>query len=344
MSENQEFLEGEVPNQVPQDVLLSVCIITYNHERYIREALDSALAQQTDFPFEICLGEDQSKDDTRQICLEYAEKYPTKIRLFLRDEEDKIFINGIKSGRYNSIETRKAARGKYIALCEGDDYWTDPLKLQKQVDLLDADPSLSACVHRTKVVAESDAWSEEVFPELPSDGKLRVLDALNHSKMFAATGSLVFRKFKEPSSEWTTGCFMGDRIIFAALTAINPIAILPDVMSVYRRHDGGACAQFLMNKGALLGLQSRLVYFQNIGELVGDAPEVEAKRIEMLRYFTRAYASHCINLPGLTLRGRLSGLMDCFLRRAYWMSFFRRGSLREMMKLGAAAKKLLRRT
>ena len=308
MNNTQQLHKGEVPNLVPHDVTVSVCMITYNHERYIREALDSVLAQQTNFSFEICLGEDESKDETREICLEYAKKYPTKIRLFLREEKDKILMCGVKTGKYNGMQTRRAARGKYIALCEGDDYWTDPLKLQKQVDLLEAEPSLSACVHRARVISESSDWREEVFPQMPSDGKLRVLDALNHSKMFAATASLVFRQFKEPSSEWTTRCFMGDRIIFAALTAINPIAVLPDVMSVYRRHGGGTCADFLLNKGALRGLRSRLVYFQNIGEIVGDAPEVEAKRIEMLRYFTREYVKICLRGEGLSLIDRLQGM------------------------------------
>jgi len=126
--------------------LVSVCCVTYNHVDYIKEALDSFLMQKTDFPFEICLGEDESNDGTRAICLEYAEKYPDKIRLFLRTRKDVIYINGRATGRYNFIETLKECQGKYIALCEGDDYWTDPYKLQKQVDLFREKPSISGCV------------------------------------------------------------------------------------------------------------------------------------------------------------------------------------------------------
>lgn len=116
---------------------VSVCVVTYNHVSFIEQCLESILIQQTDFPFEIILGEDESSDGTRAICKEYAEKFPDKIRLFLRSRKDVIYINGNPTGRYNFIENLKAAKGKYIALLEGDDYWTDPLKLQKQVDFME---------------------------------------------------------------------------------------------------------------------------------------------------------------------------------------------------------------
>ena len=125
--------------------LVSVCCVTYNHVGFIRDAIDSFLMQKTDFNYEICLGEDASNDGTRGICVEYAKKYPDKIRLFLRSRDDVIKINGTATGRYNFIETLKECKGKYIALCEGDDYWTDPYKLQKQVDFLEANSEYSFC-------------------------------------------------------------------------------------------------------------------------------------------------------------------------------------------------------
>lgn len=125
--------------------LVSVCVVTYNHAPYIRECLDSILKQETDFPYEICVGEDESPDGTREICQEYAEKYSDKIRLFVRSREDVISINGRPTGRFNFLETIKACRGKYIAICEGDDYWHNPDKLQKQVDFMEAHPEYSMC-------------------------------------------------------------------------------------------------------------------------------------------------------------------------------------------------------
>src|SRR5690606_1387456 len=112
--------------------VVSGCVQTYQQVKYISKCLDSILAQRTDFPFEIVLGEDESNDGTREICKAYQEKYPEKIRLFLRRRQDVIFIDGKPTGRYNMLENLRMARGKYIALCEGDDYWIDTEKLSKQ--------------------------------------------------------------------------------------------------------------------------------------------------------------------------------------------------------------------
>ena len=129
----------EHPNKT-QDIkpTVSVGVVTYNHVNYIKVCLESIFKQETNFEFEILLGDDASTDGTREICIEYAEKYPDKIRLFLHRRENNISINGKPTGRYNFLHNLSKARGKYIALCEGDDYWTDHLKLQKQVAFLDA--------------------------------------------------------------------------------------------------------------------------------------------------------------------------------------------------------------
>jgi len=131
---------------------VSVCVQTYNQENYIKECLDGILMQQTSFPFEIILGEDESSDDTREICKAYAEKYPDKIKLFLRSRKDVIYINTNATGRFNMLENLKACSGKYIALCEGDDYWTDPLKLQKQVDFMEQNPEYALVFTNGKVI------------------------------------------------------------------------------------------------------------------------------------------------------------------------------------------------
>lgn len=123
--------------------LVSVCVATYNQQHYIGQCLDGILMQQTDFPFEIIVGEDESPDNTREICKMYAEKYQDKIRLFLRDRKESHFVkpDGTTS-RYNGLWNRMSCRGKYIAFCEGDDYWTDPTKLQQQVDIMEKNPEV----------------------------------------------------------------------------------------------------------------------------------------------------------------------------------------------------------
>jgi len=111
---------------------LSVCIITYNHKTYISQAIEGALMQKTNFDFELVIGEDCSIDGTQEIVFEYAKKYPDIIKVITSDKN----VGAIS----NFIRTLNACQGKYIAICEGDDYWTDPYKLQKQVDFLEANP------------------------------------------------------------------------------------------------------------------------------------------------------------------------------------------------------------
>ena len=126
--------------------LVSVVTITYQHAPYIRQCLDGILMQETDFPYEIIIGEDGSTDGTREICIEYANKYPDKIRLFLRDRKLTQYVT--KDGRtirFNGHFARAAARGKYVAMCEGDDYWIDKKKLSVQVAILEADKAMMLC-------------------------------------------------------------------------------------------------------------------------------------------------------------------------------------------------------
>ncbi len=131
--------------------LVSVLVSTYQHTKFIEECLRGILDQKTNFPFEIIIGEDHSTDGTREHCITYAQKYPDKIRLFLRDQALSHLYN--KEGKLiallNSVSgfSRMSARGKYIAFCEGDDYWTNAFKLQKQVDYMERNKDCQMCYH-----------------------------------------------------------------------------------------------------------------------------------------------------------------------------------------------------
>ncbi len=122
-----------------QDPMVTVVTITYNHLPYIEKCIQGVLMQQTAFPIEFIIGEDFSTDGTREIVFENAKKYPNTIRVITAD-----YNVGAEA---NSLRCLKAYRGKYIALCEGDDYWTDPFKLQKQVDFLEKNPEYVMCYH-----------------------------------------------------------------------------------------------------------------------------------------------------------------------------------------------------
>ena len=123
---------------------VSVLMMTYNHEKFIAQALDSILMQEVNFEYEIIIGEDCSQDNTREILLKYQKEYPDKIRLLLHEKNI--------GAAANQIACMKACTGKYIAMLEGDDYWTDQHKLQIQVDFLDNNPSYTFCFHPISIM------------------------------------------------------------------------------------------------------------------------------------------------------------------------------------------------
>jgi glycosyltransferase involved in cell wall biosynthesis len=163
---------------------ISIICITYNHEKYIDEAIDSFLMQETDFPFEIVVGEDFSSDATLLILLEYKKKYPNILKLLINDKN----IGVTK----NILRTALESNGDFIALCEGDDYWTDKTKLQNQYNILKSDITISGVYHNVNVINENNS----IVKNIPFKGK--DYDSLN--TFFAdfyqiPTCSVVFRNF-----------------------------------------------------------------------------------------------------------------------------------------------------
>lgn len=223
---------------------VSVCVQTYNHEPYIKECLDSLLMQRTTFSYEIILGEDESSDGTRDICKAYAEKYPDKIRLFLRSRKDVIYINGNATGRFNMIENLKACQGNYIALCEGDDYWTDPLKLQKQVDMLDANPQLVACHHWQKLAVRKEHIFEEI--KAPKEGhgyypNETGVQSIFENKMRIKSRTILFRNMVDPSEilhNFPKAAF-GDVPLSFVLGKYGRFGFIDEEMAVYRQTNKG---------------------------------------------------------------------------------------------------------
>ena len=124
-------------------MLVNVCMITYNHRFFISEAIESILQQETDFDYMLLIGEDNSTDGCREICEQYAARFPEKIRLI---------TSSVNVGMMqNFLRTYRACEAPYIAFCEGDDYWTDTKKLQKQVDFMEHNPNYSSCFHNVTI-------------------------------------------------------------------------------------------------------------------------------------------------------------------------------------------------
>ena len=170
------------------EIMVSVLCTAYNHEKYLREALDSMVNQETDFAYEILVSDDVSTDSTPDIIRDYAARYPDKIRPFLLTE------NLYSQGRDVYYEVFfPAARGKYTAFCEGDDFWTDPTKLQRQVDFLEAHPDYTACVHNTELMKCEGARADDNLIIRDADCDMEFSDILPGMSHAWHTSSLLGR-------------------------------------------------------------------------------------------------------------------------------------------------------
>ncbi|GAB4036650.1 glycosyltransferase family 2 protein [Spirosoma jeollabukense] len=237
-------------------IKVSVLIITYNQKKFIRKAIDSALEQKTTFPIEILVGDDFSSDGTREIIQEYEKKYPGLVIGVLHPR------NLGKNGGINFLDTLKLAKGEYYALMDGDDYWTDPLKLQKQADFLDAHPDYSTVFNNALITYEDGAPSHLLNgPDMKPF--YTVDDLIGESEIwFMATSSTMYRNNIKEYPSWFRESSSGDipRLILKA--KLGKIGYIPDVMSVYRKNRAGA--SFHDNERDETFLRNRIQMYRDI--------------------------------------------------------------------------------
>ena len=213
------------PNAEPK---VSVLMITYNHEKFIAQAIESVLMQETTFPFELLIGEDYSTDGTAEIVREYSRKRPDIIRAQIRERN--------VGSKENSRQLWAAAKGKYLALLEGDDYWMDSRKLQLLADVLDENPGTVLCGHRTLMHDEAGVTPDRVLAEDPP-GVYKLEDLL--PRCFLHTSSVMFRRVLDRPPAWASGMICGDLPLFVELARHGDVRFLDECMSLYRVHRGG---------------------------------------------------------------------------------------------------------
>jgi glycosyltransferase involved in cell wall biosynthesis len=214
--------------------LVSICCITYNHEIFIRDAIEGFLMQKSTFPIEIIIHDDASTDKTAEIVAEYANKYPELIFPIFQTENQ--FSKGIK---ISATYVWPKAKGKYIALCEGDDYWTDPFKLQKQVDFLEANPDFVICYHDVKVINEEGSViiESKIGKENQRDFSS---EELSYNRPFIMPLSVVFRNLSIIWPEETKYVLNGDTFLFSILGQYGNGKYIQDIQpGNYRYHSGG---------------------------------------------------------------------------------------------------------
>lgn len=207
---------------------VSVVSITYNHEAYITDALEGFVAQQTDFPVEVIVADDASTDATPAIIQDYARRHPHLFRPILRAENVGIHAN--------LTDALSAARGEYLALCEGDDYWTDPMKLSKQVAYLDQHPGTAVCFHPVRVVWQDGGTKGSRLPLVYTRGNLSVETLILMN--FISTNSVMYRRLP-PYDDIAADIMPLDWYLHLRHAAHGDVAMLPETMAVYRRHSQG---------------------------------------------------------------------------------------------------------
>ena len=221
-----------------QKYLVAIKCITYNHEKYLADALEGFVMQKTNFPFVAIVHDDASTDGTADILRQYAEKYPDIIHPIYETENQYSKHDG-SLGRI--MDAAVAATGaKYIAMCEGDDYWTDPYKLQKQVDFLDSHPDYSMCFHGAEIKNETDTKV------------ITTCDKIENKEYFTndifpgwvvPTASVVYRKSMVdtfPSIKHPEWIKYGDIVLFLKCTHTGRVWGMNEKMSVYRMTENGA--------------------------------------------------------------------------------------------------------
>ena len=225
--------------------VVSVHMITYNHEPYIRQAIEGVMMQKTDFEFELVIGEDASQDRTREICFEYQKKYPDKIRVLWWHE------NVSKFGG-NGRRVRARCRGEFIAYCEGDDYWIDQDKLQKQVDLMREYPNVGICFGAIRFFHENTGAIQDPTAHVLRSGVQSGMDFIRPilleqcpvgREILQTSGNLIRKSVMDEACNkyeiFSWRLLVGDITGWLAYASLSDVCYLSDVVSTYRINSGG---------------------------------------------------------------------------------------------------------
>jgi glycosyltransferase involved in cell wall biosynthesis len=206
---------------------VSVAMVTYNHEKFVIQAVESALRQTTNFTYEIVIGEDCSPDRTRDQVLELQSRHPSRIRVILADRNT--------GGMDNFVRTFQACRGEYVALLDGDDYWTDPRKLQIQADFLDSHPGYAFCFHNVTKIYDDESRESSLYCSIEGERTFTLSDLL--ARNFIPTCSVMARnRLIQDFPDWFLRLNLADWPLHVLNAQHGDIGYLNEVMAVYRVH------------------------------------------------------------------------------------------------------------
>ncbi|MGC9402633.1 glycosyltransferase [Vibrio genomosp. F10 str. 9ZC157] len=226
---------------------------TYDHHEYISQAIEGVMTQEVSFPIKLIISDDYSSDGTREICLQYRDKYPELIELILPKEntKSKVVLDKLFPACFNS-------GAKYVAMCEGDDYWCDSSKLQKQIDFLEKETEFSGCAHNTEILKPCVSDENDLIVKTRTKSVFTIND-FTRGEAYFHTSSMVYRveKFEKIDFE-TYKKFPGDSVFLTMMASVGPIKYLDQVMSIYRIHERGAWSRLNEIEQLCLNLTSTI--------------------------------------------------------------------------------------
>jgi len=244
-----------------QKPLVSVHLLTYNHAKFIAQSIESVVNQQTSFPFEIVIGDDHSTDGTSQIVDQYAAKYPDLIKV----------VRGKTNGgpQPNSIRILENSQGKYMAALEGDDYWIDPLKLQKQADFMEQNPDFAICFTNTRVEFFENNEEPYLLNSNIEKDVFELKDLIAQTEVwFMGTATLFYTMSSIfPVQPWFHKTKSGDIPMIMLAARHGKIKYLSDVTAAYRRHAAGASNTD--HKDDAKFLENRIMMYTNLDKDTG---------------------------------------------------------------------------
>lgn len=231
--------------------VVSICCITYNHEKYIEETIDSFLMQETDFPFEVVIGEDCSTDNTRKIVEKYKEMYPNIIKLIVSENNVGMQANGQR--------TMEACIGEYMALCEGDDYWTDKNKLQIQINEMKSYPEIDISFHLASIIYES---GRRIEPILKENNKIYSINEIIAADFhLVQTNTIIIKKEKmdKLNFDLISKSPVGDVWLRINAAIPNGALFINKIMSTYRIQSQGSWSSSMQEDNKFMKFISQMM-------------------------------------------------------------------------------------
>lgn len=245
------------------EIMVSITCTAYNHENYIADAIEGFLMQKTDFAYEILIHDDASTDRTPEIIKEYESKYPNLIKPIYQTENQ--YSKGVKVGILNE----QRAKGKYIAICEGDDYWIDPYKLQKQVEYMESHPECSLCVHAAyKVDPNKVKLKSNIRPNY-GNKEFKTEDIIIGGGGFFATNSMLYPTvLSEKLPDFYKNSSIGDYPLCIYLAIQGTVYYIDEVMSAYRVHVPNSWTSKM-----LTNIKKRIEHYNEITNMLREVNE-----------------------------------------------------------------------